>query len=298
MLNYYRTQSEISDPGKYSEYFKNLPESIEELCKIVQNTFSHIFWIQKEENYGFTPKDVVEKGRDPVKELNLRTIEEKLDIYFKYNKTSFTELGDLVDRVVGNCRDFALFLVSMLRHKGIPARVRSGAGRYFFPDDPNRFEDHYICEYWNSEEERWVMVDPQIDNVQRKALKLEMSTLDIPKDKFPDAGTIWLIFREGEIEPEKFGIFEWRGEVFALNKLIMDLACLNKVEVLAWEGWGICSKVKNIEKLGYEIFDDLAAKISHADTPEIFFELKELFENDSRYKLPDDYKPWFMKFKF
>ncbi len=298
VLEFYSSHSELSNPGKFAKSFDNLPESIDELCKVVQNTISHIFWIKEKNNYGFTPKDVVEKGRDPNKELNLRSIEEKLDAYYSFEETPFTQPRDNINRVIGNCRDFALLLVSMLRHKDIPARVRSGAGKYFFPDDPNRFEDHYICEYWDKEEKRWIMVDSQIDDFQRKALKLEMNTLDIPCDKFLDAGRTWKEFRTGNFEPERFGIGEWRGEMFVLNKLLMDLASLNKIEVLAWDCWGICAKVDNIKTMGYEIFDELAEKISNVNEPEVFFELKGLLEKDSRYSLPADFEPWFMKFQF
>jgi hypothetical protein len=224
-------------------------------------------------------------------------LEEKLDLYSSLNDTSITQPGEKINRVVGNCRDFALMLVSMLRHKGIPARVRSGVARYFYPLDLQRYEDHYICEYWNEEENRWIMVDPQLDELQRKVMKLDFNHTDIPYDLFLGAGRTWMVFREGKIDPKNFGIGdEWRGEVFVLNKLIMELASLNKVEVLAWEGWGICSDLKNIEKLGFEPFDQLAVKISQVNDSEVFFELKSLFENDSRYKIPKNYEPWFLDF--
>ena len=297
MLDYYKTQSEISNPGKYEDFFETLPDSISELCKIVQNTLSHIFWIKKKENYGFTPHELVEQGRDPSKELNLRNLEDKLDLYFSLDSSSFTEKRENINRVVGNCRDFALLLVSMLRHKGTPARVRSGAAMYFFPLAQEKHEDHYICEYWNEKQSRWQMVDPQLDGLQRKVLDLTTDyTLDLPSEHFLGAGRTWNKIRKGGVPPENFGIFDWRGEMFGLNKLIMDLASLNKVEVLAWESWGICGKVENIKKLGYAIFDELAEKISQINKPEIFFELKELFEKDDRYKVPENYKPWFMKF--
>ncbi len=297
MLDFYREQSEISSPGKYKEIFNDLPDSVSELCEIVQNTFNHIFWIQKVENYGFTLKDIIVKKRNHSKELNLRTLEEKLDHYTSLNDSPFNQPGENINRVVGNCRDFALMLVAMLRHKDIPARVRSGAARYFYPLDLKRYEDHYICEYWNEEEDRWIMVDPQIDELQSKTLKLDFSPLDIPYELFLGAGRTWKVFREGKIEPKNFGIGDdWRGQVFVLNKLIMELASLNKIEVLAWEGWGICADLKNIDKLGYEIFDQLADKISKVNEPDVFFELKKLFENDSRYKIPEKYEPWFLEF--
>ena len=261
VLESYRKQSEISNPGKYAGDYENLPDSIQSLCKIVQNTFSHIFWIEDKKNYGFTPKDVVAKGRDPSKELNLRSIEEKLEAHYSYDDTPFYKQRNQINRVIGNCRDFALLLVSMLRHKGIPARVRSGAARYFFPLSTDSHEDHYICEYWDEQEDRWIMVDPQIDELQREVIQVKINPLDLPYDLFLGAGRTWIKFREGKIKPEKFGIMDWRGEIFVLNKLLMDLACLNRIEVLAWECWGICSDVKNIKTMGHKIFDELAEKI-------------------------------------
>jgi hypothetical protein len=141
------------------------------------------------------------------------------------------------------------------------------------------------------------MVDPQLDELQRKVLKLGFNHTDIPYELFLGAGRTWKVFREGKIDPKNFGIGDdWRGEIFVLNKLIMELASLNKIEVLAWESWGICHDVKNLEKLGYANFDLLAEKIAKVNNPEVFFELKDLFENDSRYKMPENYKPWFLEF--
>ncbi|WP_456781864.1 transglutaminase domain-containing protein [Bradyrhizobium sp. USDA 3315] len=37
------------------------------------------------------------------------------------------------------CRDFSLMLCSVLRHHGVPARIRCGFGRYFAP---HPFHDH------------------------------------------------------------------------------------------------------------------------------------------------------------
>jgi hypothetical protein len=298
MLDFYRKQSIISDPGKFAEYYENLPNSIPELCNMVQNAFNHIFWIKDKKNYGITVQDIIALGRDPNKELNMRNIEEKLTKYFSIDKTSFIEPREQINKLVGNCRDYALFLVSMLRYKGIPARVRSGSARYFFPPEMERFEDHYICEYWNDEDNQWHMVDPQIDDVMRKALNMNISTTDLPYDQFLGAGQTWKEFRKGKIKPENFGIGEWRGQIFVFEKLIMELASLNKIEVLAWERWGVCGDLKNLEKLGVEFFDKLADKISKVNNPEIFFELKDLFEKDPRFKVPIDYKPWFMKFDF
>ena len=34
-----------------------------------------------------------------------------------------------------------------------------------------------------------------------------------------------------------------KGERYVRYKLVSDLACINSVEVLPWEGWGICAEI-------------------------------------------------------
>ena len=42
-------------------------------------------------------------------------------------------------RMLGSCRDFSVMLCGMLRHRGVPARVRCGFATYFGAD---HYEDH------------------------------------------------------------------------------------------------------------------------------------------------------------
>ncbi len=46
--------------------------------------------------------------------------------------------------------------------------------------DPGKYEDHWVCEYWNPDEERFVRVDAQIDDVQQGALEIDFDRLDLP----------------------------------------------------------------------------------------------------------------------
>ena len=72
-------------------------------------------------------------------------------------------------RLCGTCRDFTSLTVAMLRHKGVPARARCSFGAYF---NPGSLEDHWFVEYWNTDEQHWQLVDAQIDELQRDALRL------------------------------------------------------------------------------------------------------------------------------
>jgi hypothetical protein len=69
------------------------------------------------------------------------------------------EPRSLTDRVVGTCRHFAVLSCALLRHRGVAARARCGFAAYFSPGD---FLDHWIVEYWRSDEQRWVRIDPEI----------------------------------------------------------------------------------------------------------------------------------------
>ncbi len=64
------------------------------------------------------------------------------------------------NRVGARCHAFSRLTVAFLRAAGVPARARCGFGAYF---RPGWFEDHWVAEYWNAADERWQMVDAQLD---------------------------------------------------------------------------------------------------------------------------------------
>jgi Transglutaminase-like superfamily len=88
-------------------------------------------------------------------------------------------------RVVGVCRHFATLFVALVREKGVPARARCGFANYFAS---GKHVDHWVGEYWNAMERRWVLVDAQIDDRQREMFRVTFDTLDVPRDWFLVAG--------------------------------------------------------------------------------------------------------------
>src|SRR6516165_7569409 len=55
------------------------------------------------------------------------------------------------------------------RSKSANRSVCNGSpGRVMAPQtSQGSFEDHWVCEYWNGAEERWVLVDAQLDELQQ-----------------------------------------------------------------------------------------------------------------------------------
>ena len=141
ILEYHTRQSVITDTGKYASLFDDLPHGIQSLVKIVQGLFVSLPW---EDAYNLAIP------RERHREIHLRTVPEMLKRILELDPLSLIVKRLPEKRKVSLCRDFAVLLVSMLRHQNIPARVRVGFAGYYRAETP-RYWDHRIAEYWNEE---------------------------------------------------------------------------------------------------------------------------------------------------
>src|SRR3984957_13023531 len=155
-------------------------------------------------------------------------------------------------RMPGNCRHFTVLATALLRAHGTPARARCGFGGYF---GTGWFEDHWVCEYWDSAQRRWRLLDAQIDDVQQGWFHTEFDLTDVPRDQFLVGGEAWRRFRAGEADPAKFGLSQLpeAGDWWIAANLMRDGAALLNVELLPWDVWGAMPPPAD------PIGDDLAA---------------------------------------
>jgi hypothetical protein len=273
VLDYFAAPGRMTGAGDYAELLDPLTTDIASLCGVVQGLMIHIHWADE---YGIR---LPEERKD---EVQLRSVLSKLERIRKLDARPLTEARSLDKRLVGNCRDFSVMLTAILRHQGVPARARCGFGRYFIP---NHYEDHWVCEYWNAIQHRWVLADAQLDEFQRNRLSIQFNPLDVPRTQFVVGGEAWQMCRNGEADPERFGIFEMHGLWFVRGNFIRDVASLNKVELLPWDGWGIIEA--RDEELSVEdlAFLDRVAELTRGDVPE-FDKVHKLYENDNRFHVP------------
>jgi hypothetical protein len=135
-------------------------------------------------------------------------------------------------RVVGTCRHFVVLSCALLRHRGIAARARCGFGTYF---RAGQGLDHWITEYWQPADSRWVRVDTQ---------HLDGGFTDDPADlrsgEFLTGGEAWTAYRDGQADAATFGVdgTENFGPGEIRGNAIRDLAALCKTEMLPWDEWG------------------------------------------------------------
>jgi|MTBAKSStandDraft_2_1061841.scaffolds.fasta_scaffold02340_14 transglutaminase-like putative cysteine protease len=258
IVKFYTTQGIITDPGPFEKLFEAVPGDLPGMVSLIQHLFLHIHWASR---YGVTP---TEEQKEHVQD---RFVEKILERVTSLDSRPLTEERPYDKRFFGNCRDFSTFLVALLRNKGVPAVARCGFGTYF---NPGRYEDHWVVEYWDKEKSRWIMADPQIDDLMKKRLGLEFDTLDMPAGKFLNAAEAWKLCRDGGADPENFGIFDMRGLWFIRGNLLRDLASLNKVELLPWDGWGLAAQSESeMSKSDYALLDQVAEAITN-ESDEVF----------------------------
>ncbi len=224
-LDYYATAGAMTDARDYVHRLQDLPDDPAGLAACLQGLVIHIFWAKR---YG------VELSEARQAEVNLRPVWRKLTRMVELGAEPLSRPRPLERRLVGNCRDISVLMCTALRAQGRPARARCGFGTYFMPD---HFEDHWICEMWDEKKARWVMVDAQLDELQREVLAIDFDPLDVPSERFITGGQAWKMCRDGQADPEQFGIFQWHGWDFIRGNVLRDLLALNKFELLPWDFW-------------------------------------------------------------
>lgn len=216
MTDYYRTHGALTEPGRFAASL-TASSDIPGLCAFVQGVVIHSDWASA---YGVS----ADLSRETLPVARRMAMVEE---------AGGRDLS-LDRRTPGTCRDFALMTCSALRERGLPARVRCGFATYF---TANPFEDHWVCEYWRENENRWVLTDAQLDSLQREHLRVAFDPTDLPTKTFLNAGEAWTAWRSGEIDADAFGHGESRGAWFLRVNLMRDLLALRKQETSDWDSW-------------------------------------------------------------
>lgn len=225
-LAYYAEPGVFTTLGAHGVAVAAMASDVASLSKIVQGLLIHRFWMPA--------YHLPQPSKERDLEQGLHGAEAMLTRALSLNAAPLTESRPASDRVIGICRHFATLLTALLRHDGVPARARCGFGTYF---ELGRSVDHWVCEYWHAGDQRWVMVDAQLDELQRAVLKPDFDPLDVPRDRFIVAGQAWQAVRSGGADGTTYGIADMWGAWYIRGNLLLDVASLNKVELLPWEPW-------------------------------------------------------------
>jgi hypothetical protein len=269
MLDFYTRQSVFTAPGRYEYLYDGLPKDKGELLRVVQGILiseglAHY--------YGVDP----EQGR--YKAYHHRSVKKILELVLREDPSPISQERPAAKRMYGICSNFAILYCSMLRHQGIPARVRSGYATYF---NEGKYVNHYICEYWEESEGRWVRVDTELI----PGVWSRFNVLDMPPGNFITGGRAWQLARRDSLDPSLVGlgsVNEWDSFGWDMLRpgVYSDFITLNKIELHPWD---VPRLWDNDHQLNVAYIDTIASML----LDDLYFETRlDLFINDDRFNLP------------
>jgi excinuclease ABC subunit A len=273
ILHYYTRQSVITDPCMYFHLFDHFPRNLPNIVKTVQGLVVSLPW---EDVYG------LDTPRERHGEIYLRTVPEMLRCILELDPSPLTVRRQPQKRKVSLCRDFAVLLVSILRHQNVPARVRVGFAGYYRSETP-RYWDHRIVEYWNKRLNRWVLVDAMTEEPILERLRFRIDPLNVQSNsQFLFAGEVWQRCRAGKAEPQEFGDSpDDLGMPPIRYALLHDFDYLNKNELVGFDAWhGLINKPENeVTEEERTLLDKVAEMSNHVDSH--FNGLRSLYQTTS-----------------
>jgi hypothetical protein len=239
-LNFYRQHSPSTDPGAHADLLRDLPTDLPGLHQVVQNILIHNWKVRARYPELAHPRDLL-----------LSNMLDLLERVRLQDPRPLMEERAIQDKLIVDCRHFAAVLCALLRQQGIPARTRCGFGAYL---EEGWAQDHYVTEYWNAAESRWVLEDPDI------------VMHDVARDAFIVGGQAWQDSRAGKDDPMRFACGpDLRGYDTIRFNLGKDLAQLNKDEEMSLAGWGLPVKEHDQITTDDEALLDTAAAHTLAD---------------------------------
>jgi hypothetical protein len=209
LLSFYQQYGTFTDPGEFDYLYKDLPESLPELCRLVRAQFIHPFAQLPE------CRDRIPEERW-MESIEYPTVQSILEGLVSHDSAGLIYNRKVEDRLVLGCRHNAILLASILKYRGIPARVRCGHVPYLIPGFN---ASHTICEVWNEMDNRWMLVDPSTDRI------------DFSQEEFDFSHELWLSMQKGEIDTDLYGLpGRYSGFVSIVGKVSFDLASLMGIE--------------------------------------------------------------------
>ncbi len=272
LLYYYATQSRITDPQEHAPLLVGLPGTIPDLCQMLSGLIIH---------FNMGPLYEVDLSNRQ-HEAFLRAASAMLARLHALDARPLTHPRSPERRLVGSCRASTVMFCSLLRHQGIPARARCGFSAYF----GEFFGDHWVCEYWHTGKQCWVLGDAELDDRLRTEHHIAFDSWDVPREQFVMAGQAWQLCRSGQANPGRFGLDpSTTGMGYIRSQLVRDLAALNKVEVGPWDTWGLGkANMKDLSEQDMALLDHIAL-LTLGDN-ETFTEMQKVYENVPRLRVP------------
>lgn len=287
ILDHYLQYGLYTNPGFYAEYLKSLPNDIRKIGHLLRWSFIHRTTL----DWGNTSTNTDLKFGDMKKvpwyrqaeDDNLTNTVSMLAELFRRDSNGLTLNRKVKDKVILTCRHISVLMASILKAKGIPARVRSGFAPYFQIEGLHveKSSDHWINQYWDKENNRWITID-----VDGSFHDIGLDLYDIPDGKFDYAADAWLSVRKGKIPEDHFVNADGnKGLVTIAWELFYDFHCLmnNEIIYLHHPHFVTLREFRKISREKLNEIDLFAELMQHPD--ENFNKLQKIWNANKEYRL-------------
>lgn len=289
IINYYLEFSQYTNPGIYKDILqKNLPNEVREIGLLVRKQIIHRMTLKNgntgsnsDLRYGDMTK--IPWTRQPEDDVFV-TASAMIAELFRREGRGFVFDRETENKLILTCRFTSILMASLLKTKGIPARVRSGFAPYFNVEGlpGGKSDDHWINQYWDKKELRWITID--VDGSIEGYLNFD--PYDIPEGIFDFSPNAWLAVRNGKIDGQHFYNAGGTGGLIAISwELFYDFHCLMNDEIIYhhtpetthFKKFDLLSEIKLKE------IDDLARLMQKPE--ENFDQLKNIWETKKEFRL-------------
>jgi hypothetical protein len=201
VLALYRTQSETSDPGADESLYAGLPREERRLCELIKAQLIHPFDLVREP--GFRREDF------RFEDLEFPTVATMLAELRRRGPGTLDPRRTVAERLAVACWHHGVLCASMLRHLGVPVRMRAGFARYI-GSDSGLHVGHVICEVWDAARGEWFLVDADREKIDFKRREFEFA---------PEA---WAALRRGD-DVDRYHSAHYVGLPAIAHLLMLDM---------------------------------------------------------------------------
>lgn len=249
---FYLAHSPLTDPDPHRDLLVDLPTDLGDLRRIPLNVSIHF---RRAKAAGVDASARRDEPRLRTASRMLARIRELADRPLVVPRTP-------AQRLIGHCRTHTVLMTMLLRERGIPARARAVFAAYW---DQDMDTTHWVTEYWAENEGRWILTDADLDDEAMAEGALTFDPSDVPGEQLVFPGEAWALLRSGEAEPLRFGDDpDAYGLDYVRGQLLRDVASLARVEVGAFDSWGLSLQAHRTSEDELALLDRLAELTTQA----------------------------------
>ena len=273
ILEFYKKTSMYTNYTGFFEYFKSLPDDLEELRKLIRNNIIHrVDLLKAFKNNDESITKHYPWYRNRCDDDILLTAPAMMAELFRQDERGLINNRRIEDMIVVTCRYVSVLTASILKAKGYSVRVRSGFAPWI---RENTACDHWICQYYCEKENRWIDYD------------VDEETHDDPTKKLIMAAEAWLDVRAGKKDCNYFVHgSRIKGLPMLARSLFFDFHALmnDEISYLFFPTFiDTNEEFFNLSPNELKELDDLAILL--LDPDKNFDEIKYLFRNDKKLRI-------------